>query len=68
MPTQMPTRPASMQRAGRTALAGVELTGAAVAACVHAGGERQRPLEGVLHHRDHDAAQPTDAAAGHARS
>ena len=38
--------------------------GTAVAAGVHAGGQGQRALEGVLQHRDEEAPEPADPARG----
>ena len=50
------------QGAGRTTLGGRGVAGAAVAAGVHAGREREGALEGVLEHRHQQPAQPADPA------
>ena len=54
-------QPGQHQRAGRAAAAGRQPAGAAVAAGVHAGGQGERALEGVLEDRDDQAPQPADA-------
>ena len=55
-------QPDQHQRAGTPPLGRGQPGGAAVAAGVHAGGERERTLEGVLEHRDQQPPEPADPA------